>query len=94
METANIIFLTTLLSLVGIYISAIEANPVPPDADQQEGKSVSEVHHAYTESNITYSTLEEILEEIKAKEEVEGLEENIQPEHDIHKRYEIFCTNI
>jgi hypothetical protein len=56
---------------------------------EEEGKSVNELlHHAYTETNVTYSTLEQILDEIKAGEKVDSdTGESAHPEHDINKRY-------
>jgi hypothetical protein len=56
---------------------------------EEEGKSVNELlHHAYTETNVTYSTLEQILDEIKAGEKADSdADESAHPEHDIEKRY-------
>jgi hypothetical protein len=59
---------------------------------EEEGKSVNELlHHAYTETNVTYSTLEQILDEIKVNEAEEKAAdsdagESAHPDHDINKR--------
>jgi hypothetical protein len=61
---------------------------------EEEGKSVNELlHHAYTETNVTYSTLEQILDEIKANEAEKAADsdtgESAHPDHDINKRYNL-----
>ena len=75
-----------LLGLVG----TLAVNPTPLVDEVEEGKKVSELlHRAYTESNITYSTLEEILEEIEAKKEkTTNSDDNVlEPHHNINKRF-------
>lgn len=49
--------LVIVLGLAGIL--AVQANPLP-EAGREEGKTVT-VLHAFTETNDTYSTIDEIL---------------------------------
>ena len=79
----GIIYLVALLSLTAL--SAIEANPLPKDGEADGSVEVKSELHAYTVSNETYSTIEQILEEVRAKERSHDSE----PAHTINKRWDI-----
>ena len=54
-------YLTALMGLASILV--IHANPLPTEATAEAKKTEL---HAYTVSNQTYSTIEQILEEVRA----------------------------
>ena len=57
-----------------------QASPLPQE--QAEKEAPTEILHAYTESNDSYSTFEEIMEEIFAEKSKQGDEDM----HIINKR--------
>ncbi len=71
------IYLLVLLGLLGTL--AIQASPLPKEEEEESKHQF----HAYTDSNETGSTIDEILQEITAAKEGKNQEQA----HTINKRY-------
>lgn len=82
--------LTVAATLFALACSAtIPASPVPQETGGENEESILQ---AYTKSNLTYSTIDEILQEIAAnKRQQEDHTEEHTEEHTINKRYTQMC---